>query len=416
MYTGMYTAGCVYKPLPRMPRTVSPLNNTQLLAAKPKAARYSLHDGGGLLFEVHPSGAKTWLLRFRAAGKESRVALVSEAGVSSYPAVGLAEARRLARVLRERVAQSGSPVLPKVELAVSVRDAANMWYAEKKERWAATTATKVRAVLNNYVLEAIGDIPIASLSTAQVAAFLRPLGKKTPGIGLKAKMACEQIVSYAIQRGLREDGRMLSLQDVVVAQYTKNQPAITGEPAMRQLLAALYGLRSYRIQSALLLALWTAARPGNVVSASWAEIDLEHGEWSIPAEKMKMRKAFVLPLSTQAVERLRAIKQLSDGVGFVFPGDYGVPHIHRDTLSRHLLEQGMRGLMVPHGFRATFRTMGFERLGIDESVLEAQLAHANGTYNRAKLLKQRREAMQQWADYLDTLRDYPEPSAELGLP
>jgi integrase len=100
------------------------------------------------------------------------------------------------------------------------------------------------------------------------------------------------------------------------------------------------------------------------------------------------------------------------GKEFVFPplARQRTQHLHRDTLSKALRDLGFQGRHATHGFRGMLRTVARERLGVDVDVLEAQLAHAKRgdvqkAYDRTQFLDQRRKVMQEWADYLDRLRD-----------
>ena len=164
----------------------------------------------------------------------------------------------------------------------------------------------------------------------------------------------------------------------------------------------------------MLLTALTAMRPGTVASAQWAEVDPKAAEWHLAAERMKTRQPYTTPLSTQAMALLAEMQRLkcSDAEEYVFPplARQHSPHLSRDAMSKAMREMGFRDRHTPHGFRATLRTLGRERLGIDIDVLEAQLAHApkdevQAAYARVKFIEKRREVMQAWADYLDELRD-----------
>lgn len=413
-----------------MPKAVVPLSNAQIQRAKPKAARYTLHDGQGLMLEVAPNGAKRWLLRYRVPGKpESRAALLNSEGVSAYPAVSLVEARRLAEAARTSAsAGTGLPQARKVAaLAEAVEDAstvkavANDWYDEKKADWAPDTARKARMVLDNYLLPDLppgfgdekiagfGSLQIATLTTAQVKPALKAMDEKVPALARKGRQYCAQIVEYAIQEGKREDGRLLSLKGVLSKSKKVSYPSITTVDELPRLLAVVDGLPSFRTQSAMLLCLYTAVRPSVAAGAEWSEISLDRAEWHLPGPRMKGKSEFISPLPTQMVERLRTVHALTGDKKYVFPGGGKSGHLHRDTLSQTLRENGLRDEAVTHGFRATFRTLARERLGGREDVLEAQLAHSKRgevamAYDRALHLDERREIVQAWADYLDKVR------------
>lgn len=162
---------------------------------------------------------------------------------------------------------------------------------------------------------------------------------------------------------------------------------------------------------ALRLAPLVFVRPGELRQAEWAEIDLDAATWEIPADRMKMKQAHVVPLSTQAVEILRQLHALTGGRRYVFPS----ARTYERPMSNNAILAALRRMgfgkeeMSGHGFRAMARTVLDEVLGFRPDWIEHQLAHAvrdpNGrAYNRTAHLPQRRKMMQGWADYLDTLK------------
>jgi integrase len=171
------------------------------------------------------------------------------------------------------------------------------------------------------------------------------------------------------------------------------------------------------VRAALILAALTVMRSGVIASARWSEIDLTTGEWKIPGKnpdgsnRMKTGQDFTTSLPTQALLVLREMYERSLCSPYVFPPQarQNTPHVSRDALSAALRTMGFQGEHTTHGFRASLRTLGRERLGIDVDVLEAQLAHApkdevQAAYARVKFKEQRRVVMQAWADYLDGLK------------
>lgn len=189
-----------------------------------------------------------------------------------------------------------------------------------------------------------------------------------------------------------------------------HNPAATTPAELTHVLRAIRGMPSPVTRTALLLCCYLAQRPGNIVAMRWDQLDERGHEWTLPAEAMKTRRSHVVPLPWQAVELLESLKPLSGGVGFVFPplARQRNRYLTRDTLSKALRDAGLRNKQTPHGLGATFRTVARERLGINEDVLEAQLAHAKhgavqATPDRTGFIKQRHCILQRWADYLDTL-------------
>jgi len=274
------------------------------------------------------------------------------------------------------------------------------------------TYRKAEYVVNEYLIPKLKGKPIASLGTPDAAAALTFVAASSPNLAEKARQYLSGIVRYAVQQGLRADGRGLSLTGVL-APYTKGHiPAITKESGIGPLAYAIANYESDVTRSALTLIMLTAQRPGTIVGARWIDVDLIAAEWHIPAEQMKTKHAHIVPLPSQAVAMLTALKEKTGSTDYLFPAlsKQKTPHLHRDSLSKALRTMGFQGLHAAHGFRGMLRTVGRERLNIDIDVLEAQLAHAKKgdvqkAYDRTTFNEQRRLVMQAWADRIDKMRE-----------
>jgi integrase len=367
-------------------------------------------DGGGLYLDVRKNGSRYWRLAYRFAGRERLLSL----GV--YPEVSLAEARSRRESARALLRNGTDPMADKADRkAADRRDAdasfpkvAAAWLAFKRKGWATETHRKAEYVVDTYLAPALRRQSITTLKTKDAVDALQGI---PPSLASKARQYLGGIVHYAIREGLREDGRLLSLRGAISTHRTIHIPAATTPSDVRKVALAVhsYGVPVTRI--ALQIAMLTAQRPGEVVSMEWKEVDLESAEWRIPAEKMKMRHQHIVPLSSQAIDLLQEMRAYTGGKQYVFPplARQQTEHLHRDALSNALRRLGLKGTQATHGFRATFRTLGRERLNIATDVLEAQLAHAKRdevqkAYDRTKFDDARRDAMQKWADYLDKLR------------
>jgi integrase len=163
------------------------------------------------------------------------------------------------------------------------------------------------------------------------------------------------------------------------------------------------------VRCALRLAPLLFVRPGELRSAEWKDIDLDTAQWCYTASKTKT--PHIVPLARQAVAILRELQPLTGNGRFVFPG----ARSNKRHMSDNAILAAMRRMgidkteMSGHGFRAVARTILDEVLGVRPDFIEHQLAHAvrdpNGrAYNRTAHLPERREMMQQWADYLDKLK------------
>lgn len=395
-----------------MAKQIAQLTVMRIKHAKPED--YPLRDGKGLMLVRSVTGKTLWRHKYRRAdGKESMRSL------GEYPEVSLERARIAANEGRALLLDGKDPVAVKAETKAAKRRAsdagfsvvAEAWLAMKQEAWADETYRKARLVIDDYLTPSLRKVSIETLTSRQAADVLTTMNAKVPALARKARQYLDGIVQYAIREDLREDGRLLVLKGVLTKKEKGNIPAATDVSEVTALVNAIAAHQSPVTRCALTFAMLTAMRPGVVVRAEWSEMNPKTMEWHVPGSKMKTRHAHISPLPKQALAVLDEMRGYSGGQSFVFPplARQKSPHLSRDSLSKALRGMGFADRHATHGFRAMLRTLGRERLEIDADVLEAQLAHAKKgevaqAYDRTKHLTKRHTAMQQWADYLDTLR------------
>lgn len=392
-----------------MPKLAKGLTIKQIDAAKPGK---TLADGRGLSLVVDTGGNKRWVFRYtRPDGRRNWI------GLGSYPETSLPVARALAQNQRETLAGGIDPAIAKKEakqqLKASVRgtfkSVGEEWHAHKSKGWASETARKAREVLDDYLYPKIGSKAISELSSADVKPVLLYVHERGPRLAVKARQYVNQIVDYAIQEGLREDGKLLSLKGVLPKTERAHYAAVTKTNDLPSMLSKINSIESHKMRVAVQTLLYTASRPGVVAGMLKSELDLEAGEWHVPAKRMKTGNDHITPLPKQLIPLLQEVIAYSGNSPFVFPGERDPmgKHLNRDSISKALREAGLRGVTVSHGFRATFRTIARERLRIDPDVLEAQIAHAKkdeiqAAYDRAQFLEERHQIIQRWADYIES--------------
>ncbi len=383
-------------------------NKLTALYAK-NAGRGKHFDGGGLYLEVMASGSRIWRMKYTRAGRETR------ATFGAFPEVSIAEARARRAKARQQLRDGIDPNAVKLQRANAARRAlsatfpraASAWLSHMQQQWAGETHRKAKYVVDAYLAPKLRHTSIETLTSPQAKAALSGI---PPSLAAKARGYLNSIVNYAILEGLREDGRLLSLRGALPKTDKGHIPAAVEVSEVKAVAQAIAAYPMKVTRAALTISMLTAQRPGNVVSMEWAEVDLDAAEWAIPAPKMKMRHAHLVPLSRQAIDVLQSMAVHTAGQKHVFPALYRqtTPHLHRDALSNALRKMGFQGRHATHGFRGMFRTVARERLGLAADVLEAQLAHAKKNevqkaYDRTQFLDERRLAVQQWADYLDRL-------------
>lgn len=404
------------KAAPKMPRIVTPLTDMRVKTAKPKEKPYKLADGGGLYLEITPSGSKLWRMKFmQSSGKESRLSF------GAYPEVTLTQAREARAEARKLKAAKVDPGQAKRDLKLAKQAAelhsfesiAREWLDKTAVDRAESTQAKNTSWLEKNIFPEIGAKPISAIKPRDVLAALRKIeARGAIESAHKIKQICGQVFRYAVASELAEHDVTADLRDALAAVPEAHYAAITKPKLVAELLRAIHTYKGHPYaMTALKLAPMVFQRPGELRSMEWVEIDFDRAEWNIPGSKMKMKRDHLVPLSTQAVELLRAMYALSGHGKYVFPSvRTGSRCMSENTINVALRAIGYpREVMTGHGFRAMARTIMDEILDERVDLIEHQLAHAvkdpNGrAYNRTAHLPARRKMMQRWADYLDQLR------------
>ncbi|MEB6620532.1 tyrosine-type recombinase/integrase [Enterobacter roggenkampii] len=387
------------------------LNARQVDAAKPREKAYKLADGAGLYLEVVPSGSRYWRMKYRFNGKEKRMAF----GV--YPAVSLAQARALRDEAKKKLAEGIDPSFAKkeeklvrdVQLNNTFQAVALEWHGTKVSRWSEGYASDIIEAFNKDIFPYIGQQPVNEIKPLVVLNVLRRMESR--GATEKAKKVrqrCSEVFRYAIVTGRAEYNPAADLTSAMSGHESKHYPFLTVEelPDFFKALSGYAG--SPLVVLAARLLILTGVRTGELRGAFWSEFDLEKSVWEIPAERMKMKRPHLVPLSTQALEIVQQLKVMSGQYPLVFPGR----NDPRKTMSEASINQvfkriGYTGKVTGHGFRHTMSTILHEE-GFNTAWIETQLAHVDknairGTYNHAQYLEGRREMMQWYSDYLKLL-------------
>ncbi len=389
------------------------LNDVAVRKAKPDTKSYKMSDGGGMYLEVMPNGSKYWRLKYRLGGKEKRLAL----GV--YPDVPLILARERREKARKLLAEEIDPGEVKQQSKRSNREnaensfeaVAREWFTRHRHTWAASHADKIINRLENDVFPWIGSKPIADIKPVELLAVIR----RTESRGAldtahRVKQNCGQVFRYAVATGRAERDPSQDLRGAIPSAKKNHFASITDPMQVAELLRAIQAFRgTFVVQSALRLSPLLFVRPGELRRAEWKDLDLDKAEWRYFVTKTKTEHS--VPLAAQAVAMLRDLYALTGRGRYVFPGRDPQKPMSDAAVNAALRRMGYdtKTEITGHGFRAMARTILAEELHQKPEVIEHQLAHkvpdTLGTaYNRTKFLKERREMMQLWADYLDKLK------------
>lgn len=392
------------------------LTDPKIKQAKPTEKDYKLSDAKGLFLLVTKKGAKYWRLKYRFAGKEKLLSI----GV--YPSISLKQARKATDLAKDQLEQGIDPSQAKKAKKATQTEAqlnnfeniALEWHKQQSANWSTSYTDKVLRAMQRDLLPYLGTLPLDDITPPQLLAVLRRVeARGAIESAHRIKQVTGQVFRYGVATGRAQRDITPDLKGALATHKTQHFPAIT-EPAkvgkLLQMLDSYEGTATLR--AALKLAPLVFVRPKELRHAEWQEIDLEKAEWRIPADKMKMGVDHIVPLSRQAIEVLEEQKLLTGHWGgYVFPS----ARSPRRPMSDNAILSAFRNMgiskeeMTGHGFRAMARTLLDEVLGERVELIEHQLAHAvkdtlGRAYNRTTHLPKRKQMMQRWADYLDTLR------------
>jgi len=386
------------------------LTDTEIKRSKPKDKAYSHNDSGGLYLWVTPSGGKLWRWAYRFEGREKLMSL------GKYPAVTLALARERHGEGRRLVALGIDPMAQRKAEKTSERIATENSFASVAAKWLEhwqegkshrhVDSTRRRLAAN--ILPSLGARPIAEIEAPEIAAMVRLIESRgARDIAKRAMETAGQVFRYAIAHGFakRNPATEIRPRDILRAARKVNYARIDARelPNLLRQIEIYPGKHVTRL--AIKLIALTFVRTGELIGATWSEFDLEVARWEIPAERMKMRTPHIVPLSRQALEVLKLLRDLSEGSPWLFPGDRsaGKP-MSNNTILKALERMGYKGRMTGHGFRGLASTILHEQ-GYPHEHIELQLAHAprnavSAAYNYALHLKARAKLMEDWADFL----------------
>jgi len=389
------------------------LTDSKCKTAKGKTKPYKLFDGGGLYLYVMPNGSKYWRLKYRFLSKEKLLSL------GTYPLVPLIEAREEREKAKKLLQRKIDPSLERKELSrgaiynskLTFKAIGLEWMEIKKENWSKDYYDNISHRLETDIYPYLGDLNVGKITAPILLNALKKVENRGAfELAARCRQTCGQIFRYAIQTGRCENNPAINLIGALKTRGTSHYAAIETKDIPELLKAieknsARLFLRTIR---AIKLSLLTFVRPGELRTAKWSEFDLEKAEWIKPGIVMKSGKDHIVPLSKQAIAILREQK---DEIGhlktdYVFPSQIDPRKPMSDgTVGKGLQRLGFKGIMTAHGFRALARTTIREELNVEPDIIEAQLAHKpasplGAAYDRAQFLRQRRQMMQDWADYL----------------
>lgn len=382
----------------------------------------------GLFLLITKSGSKLWKLQYRLNGKRTEVALGAFTATTQAEAkAALEQVRKDAENIRDnKIAKGISPVTKidntGTEQADNFKFVALKWHDWWSAGVDADTSAYILRRLESDVFPAIGHRMPDDIKPADVRNLILDIergkgearrfkGKGARDVAQRQHGTISQIFRYAVTHDLATTNPAATFKPSDVLKPRKTQHRAHIEPnELPALLVAIDDYQDAKLIRRYAMQLMTLCfvRTAELLEAPKSEFDLDNAEWVISAERCKMDRPHVVPLSTQAVAILRELFALSGDKKFIFPGlnkqtENGT--INENALLNVLEDIGYKSVMTGHGFRALARTI-LAKNGFPKDVCELQLAHAKedkteASYNHWDYLDQRKELMKWWANHLD---------------
>lgn len=391
-----------------MARTTRPLTNTEVLRAKALEKDLTLHDGEGLFLIVKTTGKKLWRFRYQRPATKKRTMM----GIGAFPALSLADARRLRADYLALLANGIDPQVQaefieeqqQIALDSIFSTVATNWFQIKSKSVSPDYAKDIWRSLEKDIFPAIGEIPVQQIKARTLVEALEPI---------KARGALEtvrrliqrinEIMIYAVNTGLIDANPASGVGMAFEKPKKQNMPTLRPEELPKLMRSLAMSNLSVPTRCLIEWQLLTLVRPSEASGACWAEIDLDTKLWTIPPERMKAKREHIVPLSRQALDILEVMKPISAHREHIFPSrnDPKQP-MNSQTANAALKRIGFGGKLVAHGLRSIAST-AMNEAGFNADVIEAALAHSDKNevrraYNRSTYLEQRIELMEWWGN------------------
>lgn len=362
--------------------------------------RYS--DGDGLSLAVRGAGKGSWVLRVQADGKRR------DLNLGALKNMSLADARDAAYEMRRKLAQGIDPVAERKRarmLVPTFKEAAKLVHEEHKAGWKnGKHQNQWLSTLEAYAFPVFGECLVSEVDTPAIRDALAAIWLSKPETARRVRQRIGTVLDWAFVKGFRAgEAPMRSLSKGLPRQPRKDghfaAMAYADVPKFVKRLRERESIGRLALEAVIL----TAARSCEIRFARWPEVDLDSALWSIPAERMKMGRAHVVPLSPDAIQVFQRAKKFgAPASDLIFPGQKLKKPLSDMSLLKILRD--MKVGVTVHGFRSAFRDWVADQTNYPGEVAEAALAHAipnkvEAAYRRTDFLAKRTDLMRDWASY-----------------
>jgi integrase len=370
----------------------------------PKAKEHPDGLVSGLYYCLQPSGRGSWTVRYRIKGRSRKVTL------GSFPAIGLATARELAKTSLGQIAQ-GRDVAAEKKAARArppdhdlVETVVEQFIARRVEPL--RSAREIKRILRKEIKASFRGRGLGELTARDINMLRdRIADRGSPAMAERVVVIFKTLCSWAVERELLEVSPAAGIR-TRAPRHSRDR-----------ILDDLELLTVWRAADKLgwpfgpivcLLAL-TGQRRGEVAGLRWFEIDLESGVWELPKERVKNGRAHVVPLAPAAVELLRCLPCIANEHDLVFPAAKGGGRLTGFSTAKARLDALLPLGFAPwclHDLRRSFAS-GCARLGIGMHVVEKLLNHVSGSfggiagvYQKHSFSDEKRAAAEAWARHV----------------
>ena len=390
------------------------LTDSKIKSLKPKDKLYKVADRDGLYVSVTPSGTITFRYDYRFNGRRETLTI----GKYGADGINLAEARDKLMIARKQVSEGISPAGEKRNQKNMIRNADRFSsfaekYLEDVKLAESTKALRV-ATYERDIKSTFGNRLMTEISTDEIRRHCNKIKDRgAPSTAIFVRDLIANVYRYAIQRGHKFANPADEIANSSIATFKKRERVLTPRE-IKLFFNTLEETQSdFALKKAVKFILLTMVRKGELVNATWDEVDFKNKVWTIPAERMKAKRAHNVYLSEQAIDLIVAFQIYSEGSPYLLPGRINRRQpIANSSLNRVIAncikfinknEQRIDDFTV-HDLRRTGSTLLHE-MGFNSDWIEKSLAHeqqgVRAVYNKAEYAEQRKEMMQRWADQVD---------------
>lgn len=379
---------------------IKPLSDTEIKNAKPKNKMYRLYDGKGLCLCIMKTGSKHWEFRFKNPDTLKDDTII----IGEYPYLSLSQAREIHQDMRSLVEQG---INPKLRGGSTIfRAVFDIWWLRWSETKSERYANQVRNAIEKNCMKTLGNLDMGDIKPSHIALALQPFEDRGVLEYLhRTRSALNQMFSFALARGICEiNPVMMVTRDAFKRPKPENHRSLN--PKNLYQIVEFFDHKGVSEVTRLCIEfiLRNILRVQEACEARWHEIDSKNKIFTIPENRMKMRREHIIPLSKQSIEILEKLKLEHPRSEYIFVGSGKNGYINKETPRIAINRAGVNTTI--HGFRHLASTILNESLLFKPDIIESALAHSGrdqirAVYNKAQYIEERREMMQWWSGFID---------------